>query len=100
MATSSETANGLSVDGAAFDAFEKSGWERVARAYHGFAGAITPQVVDPLLDAASVGPGVRVLDVASGPGYAAARAASRGAVAVGVDVAEAMIVLARARHPD
>lgn len=86
-------------DGGGFDAFEKSGWERTARAYHDFAGRITTRVVEPLLDAAGVGPRVRVLDVASGPGYAAAQAAARGAVALGVDVAGAMVALARARHP-
>ena len=38
-----------------------------------------------------VGPGTRVLDIATGPGYAAAAAAQRGAAVVGVDVAPAMI---------
>jgi SAM-dependent methyltransferase len=95
MVTTSATANA-----AAFDAFERSGWERVASAYHDFAAAITPRVVEPLLDAAGVGPRVRVLDVASGPGYTAAHAAARGASAVGVDVAEAMVELAHALHPD
>ncbi len=83
-----------------FDAFEKSGWERTASAYHEFAGRITPRLVEPLLDAAGVGPDTRVLDVASGPGYAAGEAAARGARVVGVDVAAAMVALARERHPD
>jgi SAM-dependent methyltransferase len=87
------------IDRAGFDAYEKSGWERTASAYHAFAGRITPRVVDPLLDAAGVGPNVRVLDVASGPGYAAAQAAARGAAVVGIDVADAMVALARDRHP-
>ncbi len=33
-------------------------------------GRITSRLVDPLLDAAQVGPGTRVLDIATGPGYA------------------------------
>lgn len=44
-----------------------------------FFGQITQRFVDPLLDAAGVRPGARVLDVASGPGYVTARAAERGA---------------------
>ena len=88
------------VDPAAFDAFEKSGWESRASAYHDFAGRITPRLVDPLLDAAGVAQAMRVLDVASGPGYAAARAAARGASAVGVDVAAAMVALAHERYPE
>jgi SAM-dependent methyltransferase len=55
--------------------------------------------VDPLLDDAAVAPGSRTLDLATGPGYVAARAAERGASVVGVDLAEAMISLARRLHP-
>ena len=40
-----------------------------------------------------------MLDVATGPGYAAARGAERGAAVVGVDIAEAMVTLAGRRHP-
>ena len=100
LVTNSAEANDPGIDGASFDAFERAGWERVASAYHDFAGAITPRVVEPLLDAAGVGAGDRVLDVACGPGYAAARAAARGASAVGIDVADAMIAIARDRYPD
>jgi len=100
MVTHSAKANELAIDGASFDAFERAGWERVATAYHDFAGGITPRIVEPLLDAAGVGPGDDVLDVACGPGYAAAQAAARGAAAVGVDIAHAMIALARRRYPD
>jgi ubiquinone/menaquinone biosynthesis C-methylase UbiE len=51
------------------------------------------------LDAGRVGPGTRVLDIATGPGYAAARAPRRGASVLGVDVAPAMFQLARQLHP-
>jgi ubiquinone/menaquinone biosynthesis C-methylase UbiE len=40
-----------------------------------------------------------MLDLASGPGYVAARGAERGATVVGLDVARAMISLARRLHP-
>jgi SAM-dependent methyltransferase len=55
--------------------------------------------VEPLLDAAEVGAGMGVLDVGTGLGYAAARAAERGAVATGVDIADELLALARQRHP-
>ena len=41
-----------------------------------------------------------MLDLATGPGYVAARAAERGASVVGVDVAGAMLSLARRLHPE
>jgi ubiquinone/menaquinone biosynthesis C-methylase UbiE len=87
------------VDPDAFDAFEAAGWEEKAVAYERFFGAITDRVVAPLLAAASVGAGARVLDVATGPGWVAAHAGERGASVVGIDVAEAMIARARNAHP-
>jgi ubiquinone/menaquinone biosynthesis C-methylase UbiE len=87
------------VDADAFNAFEAAGWEKQARGYQNFFGSITTRLVEPLLDAAGVGRDARVLDVASGPGHVAASAAERGASVVGVDVAEAMISLARRLHP-
>lgn len=83
----------------AFDAFEAAGWERRARQYESFWGDVTARVIEPLLDAAGVGAGQTVLDLATGPGHVAAGAAARGAVAVGIDVARAMVELARRLHP-
>lgn len=87
------------IDPEAFREFEVAGWEKKAEPYHRFIGPITSRVIEPLLDAARVGPGTRVLDVATGPGYVAARAAARGASVVGVDVAHQMVALARKLHP-
>ena len=87
------------LDPDAFNAFEAAGWEERAEGYDRFFGAITSQMVEPLLDATSIGAGTRVLDVATGPGYVAAQASERGALAIGVDVAEAMVALARRSHP-
>jgi SAM-dependent methyltransferase len=56
-------------------------------------------VIEPLLDAAGVDAGQTVLDLATGPGHVAAGAASREAVATGVDVALAMVELARDLRP-
>jgi SAM-dependent methyltransferase len=83
----------------AFADFERAGWAGKATDYDRILGRITRRVVDPLLDAARVGAGTRVLDLACGPGYAAARAAGRGAAPVGVDLSPTMVALARARHP-
>src|SRR5437660_11064012 len=88
-----------SVDADAFNAVEAAGWERQVSGYEDFFGPITTRLVGPLLDAAEVDRGARVLDVASGPGYVAAAAAGRGAVVIGVDIAEGMISRARRLHP-
>ena len=88
------------LDPDAFNAFEAEGWEAKSGAYGTYTGRITARMIEPLLDAAGVGPGVRVLDVATGPGYAAGRAAERGARAVGVDIAAGMVEIARRAHPE
>ena len=82
-----------------FGAFERQGWERVAQPYHAYFGDLTTQSNSALLDALDIRTGVRFLDVASGPGYLAAAAAQRGADAVGVDFAEAMVEQARRIYP-
>jgi SAM-dependent methyltransferase len=87
------------IDPDAFNAFEARGWEDKAAGYDRFFGSITGRLVEPLLDAASVGPGTGMLDLATGPGYVAARAAERGASVVGVDIAGAMVALAGRLHP-
>ena len=79
--------------------FERSGWKRAAAHYEDAWSGATRAFVEPLLDAAGVGPGVRLLDVACGPGYVSGEAAVRGADVVGLDVAEEMVELAAARYP-
>jgi SAM-dependent methyltransferase len=83
----------------AFTAFERAGWEEVPDAYHAGFGELTCQCAEPLLDAAGVGAGTRVLDVATGPGYVAEAAVLRGAEVTGVDFAPAMVERARGRVP-
>ena len=91
----------IDYDADAFDAYEAAGWAaKEAAAYDSLAGRVTSQLADALLDAAGAGSGTRLLDVASGPGYVAARAAERGADAVGVDLSEAMLSFARSRSSD
>lgn len=53
----------------------------------------------PLLDAAGVGPGARVLDLGCGPGVVCGLAAERGALPTGADVSAGMVAEARRRHP-
>jgi len=87
------------LDADAFTTFERAGWERQAPTYDDVIGRVTSRLVGPLLDAAGVQPGSRILDLATGPGYAAAAAAGLGAAVVGVDAAPAMVELARRLHP-
>jgi 2-polyprenyl-3-methyl-5-hydroxy-6-metoxy-1,4-benzoquinol methylase len=79
----------------AVKALERAGWGEKAGSYGLLTGRITARFVEPLLDAAGVAPGMRVLDVGTGPGHAAERAAERGAVATGVDIADEPVALAR-----
>jgi SAM-dependent methyltransferase len=87
--------------GTSFRDFEHQGWsaEDLAIGYHSHLSPITTQAISALLDAARVGHGMRVLDVATGAGYAAAAAAKRGAVVVGLDFSAVQIALARQLHP-
>ena len=78
---------------------ELAGWDAKARAYDDYAGRITAQVVEPLLDAASVVSRVKLLDIACGPGYLAGAGAERGADAVGIDFAPSMVSEARKNFP-
>jgi SAM-dependent methyltransferase len=87
------------IDPDAFTAFEAAGWDERAITYHRAFLPVTKEVIEPLLDGAGVGPGMRVLDVGSGPGYVAAAAAARDATAVGIDIAHTMVALARTLHP-
>jgi SAM-dependent methyltransferase len=86
-------------DPAAFRDFERAGWERVVAVYRDAWGSLTSQAIAPLLDAVRAGPGVRILDVATGPGYVAGAAARRKAEVVGVDFSVPMLAEARRREP-
>src|ERR1700685_514266 len=83
-----------------FKEFEAEGWQQRAVGYDAFFGPIAGRVIAPLLDAVEAEPGARLLDVATGPGHVAAAAHERGAAVVGIDLAEAMVALAKANHPE
>lgn len=82
-----------------FRAFEHQGWSaaEIAAGYHDYLSPITRQTIGALLDAAGVGRGTRVVDVATGAGYAAAAAADRDAAVVGIDFSTTQLTLAKQR---
>ena len=84
---------------ATFKDHELAGWTAKAASYVEYFGRATAHIAPPLLDAASVGRGIRLLDVACGPGYVANAGAERGASVVGVDFAPTMVEQARKRYP-
>jgi ubiquinone/menaquinone biosynthesis C-methylase UbiE len=82
----------------AFSEFERIGWERAAPSYEE-CWTDTELFVEPLLDAAHVHAGSRLLDVACGPGFVSEAAAARGVEPIGLDVAAGMVERARRRCP-
>src|SRR5262245_11497114 len=86
--------SGPPIDPKAFRDFERAVHNSNANTYHDLFRVVTERAIAPLLDATGVGPGMRFLDVAAGPGGLAGEAARRGARATGVDLAPAMVALA------
>lgn len=84
----------------AFGAWERDAWEVRAAPYAASLGDLTRGSVPALLDVARVGPGVRVLDVGTGPGFVALAAQARGAVVQAVDQSAQMVEIAHAAGVD
>lgn len=84
---------------AAFRNFELAGWEANVSEYEAAFARVTSQAIAPLLDAVVLHKGMRLLDVASGPGYVAAVAAERGARVTGIDFSAPMVARARSANP-
>jgi SAM-dependent methyltransferase len=89
----------MALDAKAFTEYERAAHDRIAGSYARHFALLTSLALDALLGAAGLAAGRRVLDVATGPGVAAAAAQARGAAVTGVDVSAGMIGLARAAHP-
>ena len=87
-------------DATNFKQFEARVWTAQAGTYGELSGQVTSRFAEPLLDAAGVRHGDRVLDVATGHGYVAERAEARGAIPLGIDIADGMVALARRNHPE
>jgi SAM-dependent methyltransferase len=86
-------------DTKAFERFERDVHDRIAAGYHEAFSPVTAAAHAPLLAAAAIAPGDHVLDVASGPGVLAGKAAALGATVRGVDLAPNMVALARRLTP-
>lgn len=82
-----------------FDASERLIWAGRAAAYARSYARLCAHPVPRLLDAARVGPDVRVLDVGTGPGTVAAAASARGAKVTAVDAEPTMVELAARAVP-
>ncbi len=78
-------------------------WDDQAEWYDQVVDALEPElgkVTQKLLEAVGAGAGVRLLDLACGPGHTTAAATGAGAEATGLDASEPMIDIARRRFPD
>lgn len=80
-------------------AYEHAAWSRCAPGYEEGFAQLTREAVQPLLAAAGVRRGSRVLDVGTGTGTVARAALDRGASVAGIDFSDAMLVEARRRRP-
>jgi SAM-dependent methyltransferase len=86
-------------DAEAVRRFEREGWNRAAATYERAFATATRQFIGPLLDAAAIGAGDRVLDLCCGPGFVGAGAMARGAAVNGLDFSTGMLAEARDRFP-
>jgi len=84
----------------AFLAFERANWNDVIGGYERLFAPLTAQTVEPLLSAAGVGTGKRVLDICTGHGVLAAAAKARGVEASGLDFSAEAVSIARRNIPD
>ncbi|WP_067485595.1 class I SAM-dependent methyltransferase [Actinomadura hibisca] len=82
-----------------FDAYERDLWTGRATAYEQGFAKLTTRTIAPLLDAARVTAGTRLLDIGTGPGIVAAEAVRRGADASAVDAEPEMAATARRNVP-
>ncbi len=82
-----------------FSKLEYEGWQRVAHQYIDNWANLTQQFVEPLLDAAQISKGMKVLDVACGPGIVSEKIWARNAIPAGIDFSPEMISLARLLYP-
>ena len=78
----------------------KAPWDRAAATYDESFRGQSDQLDAPMLDAAGVVSGSRVLDVGCGTGQLSRTARHRGAEVVGTDISDGMIEVARAQLPD
>ncbi len=74
-------------------------WGARARDWAELIEPLTAPVCDAVFDRTGLGAGTQYLDIGCGAGMAALRAAGRGAQVLGIDAAEGLLAVARARLP-
>lgn len=82
-----------------FQDFELRRWEQSAAAYDRYFTPLTLQALAAIVENGRLGSGVRVLDVACGPGHLSRLMHDAGAITVGVDFSKSMVTLARETYP-
>lgn len=80
-----------------FKSLEHQGWNERAATYDMYTARFTCYGIEPLLDAARIALGHRVLDVCCGTGLVAQAACARGARVTGIDISADMIATAKAK---
>ena len=75
-------------------------WGGAADAWAELQEPLSAPLWQAMLDAAEVGPGMRLLDAGCGAGGASLLAARRGALVNGLDASEGLLTIARRRVPD
>ncbi len=83
-----------------FGDWERAQWEQRALNYAASLGDLTRGSIPALLDAAAVGPGTRLLDIGTGPGFVALAAMTRQAQVRAADQSAAMVRIARTAGVD
>jgi SAM-dependent methyltransferase len=82
----------------AFNEYEREMWSSDrASSYDQGLTRLTTHTADRLLDAVGASPGIELLDVGTGPGLVAERAAIRGCAVTGIDISPQMLAIARER---
>lgn len=82
-----------------FKHLEFDTWQRGAAAYDRLFGQVTHAAIAPTLAALELRAGDRLLDLCCGTGHTVAAALERGIEACGIDLAPAMVTLARQHCP-
>jgi len=82
-----------------FAEVERNGWNDRAGLYETTTAHATTQAIPTLLSAVQPRYGLRLLDICSGPGFAAGAAAAIGCDVTGLDFAEGMVKLAAENFP-
>ena len=82
-----------------FRSQELEGWDKRADVYEGLTARATTQAIPALLSGVRARVGLQILDICTGPGFAAGAADAIGAIATGIDFAPGMVEAARQRFP-